>query len=70
MIKWLEWKNKGQASNTKSYIGKNTWTKTQGPELEDDTDLKGRCSDLEVYIFYLGPRSSDEFARTMKDLGQ
>ena len=49
-------------------MGKRTWTKNQGPELKDKTDLKGWRSDLEGYIFDLGPRSLDKFSRTMKDL--
>ena len=60
--------NKGQASKPKSYRCKKTRTKTQYPELKVETDFKGRCSDLEGYIFDLGRIASDKFARTMKDL--
>ena len=50
-------KNNGQTSFTKRWRSKNTWTKIQGMELEANTNFKGRCSDLEVYIFNLGPRA-------------
>ena len=50
------------------YRGKKTRTKNQGPELEDETDFKGRYSDLEGYIFYLVPIISDKFTRIMKEL--
>ena len=61
-------KNKGKASNPKRCIGKKKWTKTQGPELEAETNFKGWCSDLEGYILDLGPRALDKFARTMTNL--
>ena len=54
----LTGKNKGQASKTKTYVGKKTLTKTQGLYLKTETTFKGRYSDLEVYIFDLGPRAS------------
>ena len=37
-------------------------------ETKDKTDLQGRCTDLEGYIFDLGPRAPDKFARTMKEM--
>ena len=46
--------------------GKETLTKTQGPELESDTNFKGQCIDIEGYVFDLVPRALDKFARTMK----
>ena len=61
-------KNKGQEPNSKKYRGKNTQTKFQGSDPEYDTELKGLCSDLEDYIFYLGTRASEKLFRTMKDL--
>ena len=61
-------KNKGQAHKSKNYRGKKTRTKYQGPQPETQTDFKGWCSDLEGYIFDLGLRVSDKFARTMKKL--
>ena len=47
---------------------KKTWTKTQGSELEAETNFKGQCIHLEVYIFNLGTRASDKFVNTMEDL--
>ena len=44
------------------------WTKTQGPELEAETDFKGWCSNLDRYIFDIGLRNSYKLARTMKDM--
>ena len=61
-------KQKVQATKKNNYQCNKTWTKTQGPEPEAKTEFKGRCSNLEVYIFNLGPRASDKFARTMKEL--
>ena len=61
-------KNKGQSSNPKRYRGKKMWTKTQGPELEAETDFKGWCSNLDRYIFDIGMRNSYKLARTMKDM--
>ena len=59
-------KSKGQASNTKRYRGDNIWNKNQRIELKANTDFKGRCSDLEGYVFNLVPISSDKFARMTK----
>ena len=61
-------KTKAQASNTKRCIGKNMQTNTQGSELETGTDFKGQCSEIEVHIFDLRPRSSDKFSNSMKEL--
>ena len=61
-------KNKGQESNTKRHRGKNTRTKTQGPELESETEFKGWSSDLEGYILYLGPRYLEKFPRKINKL--
>ena len=43
-------------------------TKTQGPELEDETNFKGRCSYLEGYIFRSWDNIIRQFSRTTKDL--
>ena len=61
-------KNKGQTSNPKRYRSKMTRTKTQVLELEAETNFKVQCSDLDRYIFHLGPIASKAFARTMKDI--
>ena len=61
-------KNKEQSPKTKSNRGKKTRTKSHGPELEAETNFKGRFSDLEGYIFDIGPIASDNFTRTMKDM--
>ena len=53
---------------TKRYQSKKTSTKTQGPELESETDCKGRYTNLGGYIFYLGPRYLEKFARKMKEM--
>ena len=54
--------NKGQSPNTKKYRGKKTLNKT-GLEPEAETDFQGRCTDLEGYVFYLGPRAPKELER-------
>ena len=61
-------KKKVQAPRSKKYKGKKDRTKSQCPEPKVETDFKVWCSDLEVYIFDLGPRASDKFSTTMKDL--
>ena len=61
-------KKKVQAPRSKKYKGKKDRTKYQCPEPKVETDFKVWCSDLEVYIFDLGPRASDKFSMTMKDL--
>ena len=60
-LKNLTKKNKGQSSKPNRYRGKKMGTKTQGPELEDETNFKGWCSYLEGYILNLGTISSDNF---------
>ena len=61
-------KHKGKAPKTKRYRGNKTRTKTQDPEIEDKTNFKGQCTDLEGYIFNLSPRDLDKFSRIMKEL--
>ena len=59
--------NKGHASNPNKYRGNKPWNKpSQEPKYE--TNFQGQCTDLEGYIFDLGPRASNKFARTMKEL--
>ena len=41
--------------------GKMTWIKTQGTETKDDNNFKGRCSELEGYVFDIGLISSYKF---------
>ena len=60
-------RNKGKVSTTVKYRGKKPQNKPI-LESETETDFQGRCTDLEGYIFDLGPRESDKFARTMKEL--
>ena len=62
------YRQKGQAPKIKRYQGKNTQTKIKGPELKAETNFKGWCINLEGYIFDLGPRASDKFDKTVKDL--
>ena len=64
----IDRQKKVQASNPKRYRGKKNRTKTQGPELEAKTDCKNCQSELEGYIFDIGPIALDKFARTMKEL--
>ena len=61
--------NKGQVSKPKKYRGKKPRNKPI-LEPETETDFQGRCTDLEGYTFDLGPRASDKFSRTMKELEQ
>ena len=61
-------KNKGRASKPKMYRGKNEQNKPQGPKLNAEKNFKSQCSDLEGYIFYIGPRASNKFAMMMKEL--
>ena len=63
-------KDRGQALKSNKYRGKKNWTKYQGPEPKAETNFKGRCSDLEGYIFKLGLRASKHFSRTMDDMEQ
>ena len=67
--KILNDKNKRQASNPNKYRGKKPHNKPS-PELENDTDFQGWCTDSEVYTFDLGSRASEKFSRTMKELEQ
>ena len=60
--------NKGHVSKPKKYRGKKQPRNKSSLEPETETDFQGRCTDLEGYTFYLGPRASDKFARTMKEL--
>ena len=60
--------NKGKASKPKKYRGKKQPRNKSSLEPKIETDLQGRCTDLEGYTFDLGTRASDKFARTMKEL--
>ena len=60
--------NKGQVSKPKKYRGKKQPRNKSSLEPETETDFQGRCTDLEGYTFDLGPRASDKFSRTMKEL--
>ena len=40
------------------------------PEPETKTGFQGWWADLEGYTFDLGPRASDKFSRTMKEMEQ
>ena len=60
---------KGQASKTKKYIGKNNRNKLI-PEPKAETDFQGQCNDLEGYIFDFETRASNKFTRKMKELEQ
>ena len=54
--------------NPKRCRGNKTHIKTKGPELRVQIYFKVRCSDLEGYVFDIGPRASDKFYRIMKEL--
>ena len=60
--------NKVQVSKPKKYRGKKHPRNKSSQETKTKTDFQGRCTDLEGYTFDLGPRASDNFARTMKEL--
>ena len=60
-------KNEGQVPKSNNYRGKNTRDKSQVPDTKSNTNFKGRCSDLEDYIFGLGLRALGKFSRTMKE---
>ena len=60
--------NKGQVSKPKKYRVKKQPLNKSSLEPETETDFQGRCTDLEGYTFDLGPRASDKFSRTMKEL--
>ena len=59
---------KGESSKPKRYRGKKKRTKTQGPYIKADTDFKGWCSELEVYVFDIGLRALHKLSRTMNEL--
>ena len=61
-------RNKGQASKPKKYRGKKQPLNKPSLEPKTETDFQGRCTDLEVYTFDLGPRAPNRFYRTMKEL--
>ena len=61
-------RNKVLASNPNKYRGKKQPQNKQSLENETETDLQGRCTDLEGYTFDLGQRASEIFSRTMKEL--
>ena len=68
-LKTLTGGNKGQASKPKKYRGKKP-RKKPSPDPETNTDFQCRCTELEGYTFDLGPRATDKFSRTMKELEQ
>ena len=61
--------NKGQASKPKKYRGKKPQNKPS-PEPEAETDFQVWYTDLEGYTFDLVTRSSDKFAKKMRELEQ
>ena len=61
-------RNKGKYHNKKNYIGKKQPRNKPITEPKTETDFQGRCTDLEAYTFDLGPRASEKFTRTMKEL--
>ena len=63
----LSYSNKGQSSKPNKCRGKNPRNKPS-PELKAEPDFQGRLTDLEGYIFDLGPRASDKFVPKMKEL--
>ena len=62
-------RNKGKGFKPKKYRGKKPRNK---PSLDPkaETDFQGRCTDLEVYTFDIGPRASSKFSQVMKELEQ
>ena len=60
--------NKGKFSKSKKYRGKKQTRNKSSLEPKTETDFQGRCTDLEGYTFDLGPRSSEKFSRSMKEL--
>ena len=58
---------KGQAYKPNNYRGKKP-QKKPSPDPETKTDFQGWSTELEGYTFDIGPRASDKFARTMKEL--
>ena len=67
-MKKLTEEHKVQSPKKKRYQVNDNWTKNQGPEIEAETNFKGQCSNQEGYIFNLGTRAPDKFARTMKNM--
>ena len=62
--------NKGQVSKLKKYRGKKQPQNKSSLEPKTETDFQGWCTDLEGCTFDHGPRVSDKFDRTMKELEQ
>ena len=60
--------NKGQVYKPKKYRGKKQPKNKSSLEPKTETDFQGQYTDLEGYTFKLGPRASDKFGRTMKEL--
>ena len=60
--------SKGKASNMNIYRVKKIQNKTQGLELKAHTNFKGQYSDLEGYVFNIGPRDLNKLSRTMREL--
>ena len=60
-------RDKGQTSKPKKYRGKKPRNKPI-PDPKTETDFQSRCTYLEGYTFYLGPRASDKFSIMMKEL--
>ena len=69
-MKIPNYRNKVQVYNPKKCRGKKKSRNKSSLEPETETDFQGWCTDLEGYTFELGPRASDKFARTMKELEQ
>ena len=61
-------RNNGQTYKPKKYRGKKQPQNKPSLEPETKTDFQGRCTDLEDYTFDLGPKASEKFAITMKEL--
>ena len=61
-------RNKGQVSKPKKYRGKKQPRNKSSLEPETETDFQGRCTELEGYTFDHGPRASDKFSITMKEM--
>ena len=61
-------RNKWQVSKTNKYRGNKQPRNKSSLEPKTETDFQGRCTDLEGYTFDLGPKASDKFSRTMKEL--
>ena len=59
--------NKVKSSKPKKYRGKKP-RNNPSLDLEAKTNIQGWCTNLEGYIFDLGPRASGKFAQKMKEL--